>query len=400
MEQTSTMTDARNHDAHATPVHCENCDAALQGEFCHQCGQSMHNPIRHAGHAIEEFFEAFWHLDGRVFRTLRDLMSPGRVANNYLAGHRQRYIAPLRLFVVLSLLTFFIGAATVHFDETSVVDVDDSVGRFEQATTVAEVERMRDELTAELQKAHEASSNVPGVDAALIAAEVRIRSAAANRLVELGQSREEATRATADDAGSAPAPEDKGLRIGLFGHTGDWDAETNPLVVGWLPGFANDWLNRRVGNIERNMESEDFASAEYWVQGMMAAAPTALFLLVPVFALLLKAVYLFSRRLYLEHLVVALYSHAFLLLALAAMFVLSMLGNWLASASVWVGIVIATATVALMCWMPVYLLLMQKRVYRQGWWLTSLKYLVVGNIYFMMLLVATILMFLARLSEG
>ena len=158
------MTDARNHDAHATPVHCEDCDAALQGEFCHQCGQSMHNPIRHAGHAIEEFFEAFWHLDGRVFRTLRDLMSPGRVANNYLAGHRQRYIAPLRLFVVRSLLTFFIGAATVHFDETSVVDVDDSVGRFEQATTVAEVERMRDELTAELQKAHEASSNVPGVD--------------------------------------------------------------------------------------------------------------------------------------------------------------------------------------------------------------------------------------------
>ena len=35
-------------------------------------------------------------------------------------------------------------------------------------------------LASELEKAHEASSNVPGVDAALIAAEVRIRRAAAS----------------------------------------------------------------------------------------------------------------------------------------------------------------------------------------------------------------------------
>ncbi|GHD66051.1 hypothetical protein GCM10007164_04040 [Luteimonas padinae] len=42
----------------------------------------MHNPIRPLGHAVEEFCEAFWHLDGRVFRTLRDLWSPGEVAIN------------------------------------------------------------------------------------------------------------------------------------------------------------------------------------------------------------------------------------------------------------------------------------------------------------------------------
>ena len=98
----------------AEPPACENCGAPLQGEYCHACGQSVHNPIRHAGHAIEELFESLWHLDGRVFRTPRDLLVPARVACGYLAGHRARYIAPLRLFVVLSLLTFFIGAVAVH----------------------------------------------------------------------------------------------------------------------------------------------------------------------------------------------------------------------------------------------------------------------------------------------
>ena len=76
----------------------------------------MHSPTRHFGHAMEEVLESFWHLDGRVFRTLRDLMLPGRIACNYLAGQRVRYIAPLRLFVILSLLTFFIGKLVVHVD--------------------------------------------------------------------------------------------------------------------------------------------------------------------------------------------------------------------------------------------------------------------------------------------
>ena len=58
------------------------------------------------------------------------------------------------------------------------------------------------------------------------------------------------------------------------------------------------------------------------MRALLGAVPSALFLLVPVFALLLKLAYLGSGRLYLEHLVVALYSHAFLCMAMLAFFVL------------------------------------------------------------------------------
>ena len=71
------MTD---HDGHASPVACENCGSTLQGHYCHVCGQRVHNPLRNFRHAVEEVFESFWHLDGRIFRTLRDLTVPGRVA--------------------------------------------------------------------------------------------------------------------------------------------------------------------------------------------------------------------------------------------------------------------------------------------------------------------------------
>lgn len=376
---------------HRAPIQCENCATALQGGYCHVCGQSMHNPIRHIGHAVEEFFEAFWHLDGRLFRTLRDLASPGRVAINYLAGHRARYIAPLRLFVVLSVLTFFVGAASVHLgeDTLSVSGLDG----INAATTVEEVELLRDQAVAGIEQARADAGNTPGVDPTLIAAEARIRGAAANRVVEL-------TGHPGPDAAGNPSAASgrQGLRINLFGHEGEWDAEENPLVIGWWPRFANDWLNRKVGNLEKNMQSMDGADADAWLQGIMSAAPSALFLLVPVFALLLKIAYLFTGRLYLEHLVVALYSHVFLLLMLLLAFVISALDGWFGAGAA--GTVFDLALAAVLIWMPVYLLLMQKRVYRQSWWLTGLKYLVIGNIYFVMLTVATLLVFLGRLASA
>ncbi|MEN1956634.1 DUF3667 domain-containing protein [Luteimonas changyuni] len=382
---------ATGTDAHAAPARCENCGTELQGEFCHACGQSVHNPIRHAAHAVEEFFEAFWHLDGRVFRTLRDLMSPGRVAINYLAGHRARYIAPLRLFVILSLLTFFIGAAAVHVEESPVSIT--GLSEIAAASTVAEVERIRDQAVADIEQARADAGNTPGVDPTLVAAEVRIRSAAANRVVEL------TGRPAAEGTGDAPPQaERRRMQINLFGHKGEWDAETNPLVIGWWPQFANDWLNRKVGNLENNMQSFNGAAIDAWLQGAMAAAPSALFLLVPVFALLLKLAYLFTRRLYLEHLVVALYSHTFLLIMLTLAFLLSALDGLVTSRPL--GILLDLAFAAVLLWMPVYLLLMQKRVYRQAWWLTVLKYLVIGNIYFVMLTFATVLVFLARLTSA
>jgi hypothetical protein len=373
-------------DAHG---HCENCHADLHGHYCHECGQSVHSPIRHFGHAVEEFFEAFWHLDGRLFRTLRDLASPGRVAIAYLAGHRARYIAPLRLFVVLSVLTFFIGAASVHLDGDA-VNVE-GVDRIRSATTVAEVEALRDELVAGIEEARRAAGNTPGVDPALVAAQVRVEGAAATRIVEL--------EGAPPDAPPPPAPANTTapIQINLFGHSGPWHPVDNPLVVSWWPGFANDWLNRKVGRLESNLQRLGADSADAWVQVLMASVPSALFLLVPVFALLLKIAHLFTGRLYMEHLVVALYSHVFLLLMLSLAFVLVAVRAAAGHAAV--DVLAGMALFAAIAVMPLYLLVMQKRVYRQPWWLTLPKFAVLGVVYLVILGTATALMFIARLAS-
>lgn len=386
------MTVSENATGHDAPARCENCHAPLHGEFCHQCGQSIHNPVRHAGHALEEVFESFWHLDGRVFRTLRDLLVPGRTALEYLAGHRQRYLPPLRIFVIMSLLAFFVGRATIHFDdEPAGVDVTPII----QSKTVAEVERNSDRMLAQLEEERKKGGKViPGVDARIIAAQVKIQGEAANRIAELTSSKN-AVASTAQKDGAEVAPS-KGELLSIENEA--WNPETNPVKISWLPAFANAWLTRKAGHAIDNIKLMENRPDRYF-QAFMGSLPSALFVLVPVFALMLKLTYFFKRRLYMEHLVVALYSHVFLLMALTTIFVLMALSGALSAHAHWLSILLNIAVVLLLVWMPIYLLLMQKRVYGQGWIMTLLKYSVIGFVYVNLLATVAALMFLVRLTN-
>jgi hypothetical protein len=478
------------------PTHCENCGATLHGHYCQDCGQSVVNPIRNAAHAMEEVFEAFWHLDGRIFRTLRDLLSPGRVAINYLSGQRAKYVAPLRLFVVLSVLTFFVAQMVIRVDtqDTTVQLLDDGVSKnpnraqnanrenkkFSTADNIEDVERIRLTELAELAEGRDAVSTMlphvrkpfeiamEDVNAAadrrtaelikskgLTTREVEREKAAARREVEaearttqaipemdkaktlaelerlrnerlqkqqaelaaippaqaalrrrqLGEIRETnqaagcraaqlqiAVARGSEGTRSRKASEDARVygetncdgRLTLFGSDEPWDEELNPLTLSWAPDFVNKWLNRQISHGKENVSRMQH-DIGLWVRAMLGAVPSALFLLVPVFALLLKIAYLGSKRLYLEHLVVALYSHAYLCLTLLGFFLLLALDHAITPHWAAFGWIAGILEFALWAWMPVYLWIMQKRVYRNGWLLTSLRYFVIGNVYFVLL---------------
>lgn len=76
--------------------------------YCASCGEKQ--PDHHdltVGHFAHELFHEIFHLDSKVFRTLRDLMArPGELTGAYFEGRKKRYIAPLRLFLTLFALTF------------------------------------------------------------------------------------------------------------------------------------------------------------------------------------------------------------------------------------------------------------------------------------------------------
>jgi len=97
---------------HHGPIHthCENCGTALQGPFCHACGQHDFEFHRSFGHVCLEALENFLHFDAKFFRNIVTLLfRPGALTAEFNAGRRASQMPPFRLYLFVSVLFFLIG---------------------------------------------------------------------------------------------------------------------------------------------------------------------------------------------------------------------------------------------------------------------------------------------------
>ena len=135
----------------ATSAQCLNCGTALAGPFCANCGQRDIPPYP----SVRELaVDAFWELsgwDGRFASTVRALVRrPGRLTREFLEGRRARYISPLRLYLMCSLVYFVAAAAApdVKLDDgrtmfvglrtgATVQDTDGPISRPERVANAA-----------------------------------------------------------------------------------------------------------------------------------------------------------------------------------------------------------------------------------------------------------------------
>ena len=371
----------------AAPIRkCENCGLQLLGEYCYACGQPVKGLVRHFSSIVGDFADSVLNLDTRLPRTIWPLFAkPGYLTNEYFAGRRVRYVSPVRLFVFLSILTFFVAQFTISWSDGeggNTVKVGDGRDSIDRAKTVEEVEKARDQTLAQLAEARKEAADAPGADIGISMGERAVRRKADERIAALRSKAKDGKEASPSAAGKPESAKDEDdFEISFNGDP--WDAKTNPIAIGWLPKFANDWLNaqagRAKGNIKRLQEDPDA-----FKDALLSAVPSTLFVLLPLFALMLKVLYAFKRRLYMEHLIVALHSHAFLCLALLLMFLAMAVRGAAAEGGFLYGLM-GWIEAGLWLWMPIYLLVMQKRVYGQGWIMTILKYCFLGFCYFLLL---------------
>jgi hypothetical protein len=98
---------------------CLNCGATVSGAFCGACGQRVipaYPTVREmAGDAWEELSG----YDGRFARTFRLLLrSPGALTLEVLEGRRARYVSPVRLYLVASLIYFIVAAVSPNLNRS------------------------------------------------------------------------------------------------------------------------------------------------------------------------------------------------------------------------------------------------------------------------------------------
>jgi len=364
---------------------CGNCGAPMHGPFCYACGQPEKGMIRHLASVMADVADTIFNVDSRIFRSILPLyFRPGYLTNEYFAGRRTRYVTPFRLFFFLCVISFFAIQLSLNFDDINFVGDGNNAG-IEHAQTKAEVETRLQAGLAGLTSARAAAGTRAKVAAKLDKAESELRHKAEDRLAWLAWS-DKKNEAIA--AGRAPPPEpDEGNddEVGVLQFDGmPWDPVAHPIAIDWLPAFANTKLNAMARHAKDNIIAARKHPAEA-IARMFSVLPQTLFVLMPLFAILLKVAYIFKRRLYMEHLMVALHSHAFIFLSLLLVVFVHLLMGWSAEHATWATPILALVRAAVWTWLPVYLFLMAKRVYKQGWFMTTFKFCLVGFCYIMLL---------------
>ena len=87
---------------------CRNCGAETHGRYCHECGQDVfagtEQPIVNlAGEVLENAFA----LDAKAPKTILYLLfRPGFLSEEYRNGRINRYVSPVKLFWMVTLILF------------------------------------------------------------------------------------------------------------------------------------------------------------------------------------------------------------------------------------------------------------------------------------------------------
>ena len=359
-------------------VICANCGAELLGEYCYRCGQPVKGMIRPLSSMMHDIADTIFNIDSRIFRTLWPLLvKPGYLSNEYFSGRRVRFVTPFRLYFFLSVAAFF--AMQIWIDDMTIPGADLDDGNRTSVTTAAtkeEVLARRDVMVTALEVAKN-KAKTPEKAAKVQQKEDELRDKADARIKYLD------AVADAKAKGVTPPPDTSADddNVGHFHIMGkEWDAKTNPVRFDWLPAFLNDRINVAIGRMKDNI-THIGNDPKRIVIGILSVLPQVLFVVMPLFALLLKIFFIFKRRLYMEHLIIALHSHAFIFFALLLITLTLALKAWAQTTAEWLVLPLGWIVFILGWWLPIYLFLMQKRVYKQGWIMTTLKYGVVGICY-------------------
>lgn len=93
---------------------CVTCGKQSFGNFCSHCGEKRRQDHDFSlSHVLSEALEAFFHVDSKVFLTLKTLVKkPGKLTGEFFLGIRKPYMSPLQTFLVCNLLFFVLQPLT------------------------------------------------------------------------------------------------------------------------------------------------------------------------------------------------------------------------------------------------------------------------------------------------
>jgi hypothetical protein len=337
---------------------CHNCTLPTIGPFCAVCGQERDTHRRSVFNLIRDLIEDIVSFDSRILRTaIALLVEPGEIPKAFREGRTVRYMPALRLYFFVSLAFFLIlstaGIAIVQFEVTATPTKlsRDASGNYFEPNPAYDKDDPDSRMLKPLIEVPKARAERPG-------------GLFDFSTTEHFFSRIGAYRSKLTPAQRAQLTEDNSFNVRFETIQG------KPLK-----NKADIEKAKRIGGtIKKDIDSgiSRLASDPAALNGPLTVwIPRVLFLLLPLYALLLAVFYWRQRRKFylVDHLIFSLSVHTFLFVLLIVDVGLAQIMSD--------SIVVMLTLVAL----AVYIFIAMKRFYEQGWFWTTFKFVAVSFVY-------------------
>lgn len=268
---------------------CLNCGTEVQGRFCHICGQENIEVKESVWDLVSHFFRDITHFDGKFFSTLKYLMiRPGFLSKEYMIGRRASYVNPIRMYIFTSAFFFLIFFSFFKADKTTIITGGTINNKtFEMVMAMDSLEF--DAFTRNL-KLEDSLVQLPMTRNAF---KNYFDSAVQDRLVHFTNS-DFRSKAEYDSALKADRKEDGWLKRQLI--------------------YKEIELNKKYGN-NTGQAYKDFAYI------LLHSLPQLFFILLPLFALILKGLYFRSKDYYyVNHGIFSLHFYIFSFITMLVLF--------------------------------------------------------------------------------
>jgi len=345
----------RKKHQHRHLTHCENCGAPLTGHYCGQCGQAAVDYRRSFRYVIADVLDSFLNWDSKFFTTIALLIvKPWRLTNEFLAGKRVRYVNPLRLYLLASILFFFAvnyGAKGLRVDASKLGQKD------------------RADLAADLK-----DEDLPP------AAREKLQAL-------LGEPEAQASPTNASPSPpvtASPPAQSNHEQKQEYGKIGD-----RPFVL-FDQGKSTTPFERWIEARAKEKMGEKGTKMGLFIATLFSNLPYMMLCCIPLFALVLKVLYIRRRIFYIDHLIYALHIHTFFY-AGVMLIVLATIGLDRFAPGAIAGWMIALLWIAFVT----QIFLSIRYVYRQGWFFSIFKFLFGGFVYLIVLVFALAITFFA-----
>jgi len=333
---------------------CLNCGATLVGKFCHVCGQENLEMKESFGHMMNHAISDYFHFDHQFFHTLKPLLfKPGYLTNEYMAGRRAQYLHPVKMYIFISLVYFLL----VFQQKSGPVQINQPPGSLTELAKAADQVNRTPYLSAQAKK--------KSIDTLYFDAGYKM----VNNHWVIDTSKQARQRAEENKHIVNPYSSDTTIEQYMANQQNLPDAQRD----GWLKRYYNEKafaINKQKIDIVATIEDS-----------IKHNFPKMMFLLLPLFALILMVTFYRSKKFYVEHLIYAFHLHCFVFLFLSIIILVEFIvpGSWTAFNG-W----LVFATIIAIIW---YFYKSLRVVYHRSRWRTIFKMIGMYFVYFLAFLI-------------